>query len=116
MQRGGCVARADVPRQPVRLVQNWVDGGFTVAAGEVVLLENCRCNKGEKKNSEELAQKMAKLCDIYMKMYEDFFNNCNDPEWIIVPADQNWYQEWVVANAIYEKLVSLDMKYPGLKK
>jgi phosphoglycerate kinase len=34
--------------------------------GEVVLLENCRVNKGEKKNNEELAQKMAKLCDIYV--------------------------------------------------
>jgi phosphoglycerate kinase len=51
--------------KPVRLVQNWVDGGFEVKPGEVVLLENCRCNKGEKKNSDELAQKMAKLCDIY---------------------------------------------------
>lgn len=51
---------------PVRLVQNWVDGGFTVKPGEVVLLENCRCNKGEKKNSEELAEKMAKLCDVYV--------------------------------------------------
>jgi len=52
--------------QPVRLVQNWVDGGFTVQAGEVVLLENCRCNKGEKKNSDELAQKLAKLCDVWV--------------------------------------------------
>ncbi|MEC5384656.1 phosphoglycerate kinase [Uliginosibacterium sp. H3] len=51
--------------QPVRLVQNWVDGGFEVKPGEVVLLENCRVNKGEKKNSPELAAKMAKLCDIY---------------------------------------------------
>ncbi|MDP3537496.1 MAG: phosphoglycerate kinase [Azonexus sp.] len=51
---------------PVRLVQNWVDGGFDVKPGEVVLLENCRCNKGEKKNNDELAQKMAKLCDIYV--------------------------------------------------
>lgn len=51
--------------QPVRLIQNWVDGGFTVNPGEVVLLENCRCNEGEKKNSEELAEKMAKLCDVY---------------------------------------------------
>ena len=50
---------------PVRLVQNWVDGGFEVKPGEVVLLENCRVNKGEKKNSPELAAKMAKLCDIY---------------------------------------------------
>ena len=52
--------------KPVRLVQNWVDGGFSVAPGEVVLLENCRCNKGEKKDNEELAQKMAALCDIYV--------------------------------------------------
>ena len=51
--------------QPVRLIQNWVDGGFTVAPGEVVLLENCRSNRGEKKNSEELAARMAKLCDVY---------------------------------------------------
>ena len=52
--------------KPVRLIQNWVEGGFEVAPGEVVLLENCRCNKGEKKNNEELARKMAALCDIYV--------------------------------------------------
>ncbi|MBI2308974.1 MAG: phosphoglycerate kinase [Rhodocyclales bacterium] len=52
--------------KPVRLVADWVDGGFKVEPGEIVLLENCRCNKGEKKNSDELAQKMAKLCDIYV--------------------------------------------------
>ncbi|MBU3668093.1 MAG: phosphoglycerate kinase [Rhodocyclaceae bacterium] len=52
--------------KPVRLIQNWVDGGFDVKPGEVVLLENCRCNKGEKKDNEELAQKMAKLCDVYV--------------------------------------------------
>jgi phosphoglycerate kinase len=53
-------------QKPVRLITDWVDGGFEVKPGEVVLLENCRCNKGEKKNNEELAQKMAKLCDIYV--------------------------------------------------
>jgi phosphoglycerate kinase len=51
---------------PVRLVRDWVDGGFKVGAGEVVLLENCRVNKGEKKNDEGLARKMAALCDIYV--------------------------------------------------
>lgn len=51
--------------QPVALKSNWVDG-VDVAPGEVVLLENCRVNKGEKKNSDELAQKMAKLCDVYV--------------------------------------------------
>ena len=47
--------------KPVRLVHEWVDGGFEVKPGEVVLLENCRCNVGEKKNDEALAQKMAAL-------------------------------------------------------
>jgi phosphoglycerate kinase len=49
----------------VTLVANWVDG-VSVAPGQVVLLENCRVNKGEKKNNEELARKMAALCDIYV--------------------------------------------------
>jgi len=52
--------------KPVRLIQNWVDGGFEVNAGEVVMLENCRCNKGEKKSTDELSQKMAKLCDVWV--------------------------------------------------
>ncbi|AJG18068.1 Phosphoglycerate kinase [Cupriavidus basilensis] len=60
---------AELLGKPVKLVQNWVDGNGEVSAvkpGEVVLLENCRVNKGEKKNSDELAQKMAKLCDVYV--------------------------------------------------
>ncbi len=50
---------------PVPLVANWVDG-VTVVPGSVVLLENCRVNKGEKKNNEALARKMAALCDIFV--------------------------------------------------
>jgi len=52
--------------QPVRVVRDWVDGGFDVAEGEVVLLENCRFNKGEKKSLDETAQKYAKLCDVFV--------------------------------------------------
>jgi len=52
--------------RPVRLITDWVDGGFEVEAGQIVLLENCRCNVGEKKDSDELAQKMAALCDLYV--------------------------------------------------
>jgi phosphoglycerate kinase len=59
-KRLGELLGRDVP-----LVANWVDG-VTVAPGQVVLLENCRVNKGEKKNNEELARKMAQLCDIYV--------------------------------------------------
>ena len=49
----------------VPLKADWVEG-VRVAPGEVVLLENCRVNKGEKKNDEALARKMAGLCDIYV--------------------------------------------------
>jgi len=49
----------------VKLVSNWVDG-VDVAPGQVVLLENCRLNKGEKKNNEELSRKLAALCDIFV--------------------------------------------------
>ena len=49
----------------VPVVTNWV-AGVQVAPGQVVMLENCRVNKGEKNNSEELARKMAALCDIYV--------------------------------------------------
>ncbi len=51
--------------QPVRLQADWIDG-VAVQPGEVVLLENCRVNVGEKKNKPELAQKLAKLCDIFV--------------------------------------------------
>jgi len=50
---------------PVPLKRDWLDG-VTAAPGEVVLLENVRFNKGEKKDSDELARKMAALCDIYV--------------------------------------------------
>lgn len=51
--------------QPVRLIKDWLDG-VEVSEGEAVLCENVRFNVGEKKNKDELAQKMAKLCDIYV--------------------------------------------------
>jgi phosphoglycerate kinase len=54
--------------RPVPLVSNWVDlpGGVQVAPGEVVMLENCRLNQGEKKNDAALARKLAALCDIFV--------------------------------------------------
>ena len=52
--------------KPVRLIKNWVNGGFDVAAGEPVLLENCRFNKGEKKSLDETAKKYAALCDVFV--------------------------------------------------
>ena len=56
---------AELLGRDVPLVADWV-GGVSVAAGQVVMLENCRVNVGEKKNSESLAKQMAALCDIYV--------------------------------------------------
>lgn len=52
--------------KPVRLIKEWVDGGFEVAEGELVLLENCRFNKGEKKSVDETSRKYAALCDVFV--------------------------------------------------
>ena len=58
----------------------------------------------------------AKLWDIYMQMYEECFNNCMTPEWTIVPADQNWYKEYLIASQLHDLLKGLNMQFPGLKK
>ena len=52
--------------KPVRLIKDWVDGGFDVDEGELVILENCRINKGEKKNVDDTAKKYAALCDVFV--------------------------------------------------
>jgi phosphoglycerate kinase len=56
---------SEIMKRDVALKSNWVDG-VDVAPGELVLLENCRINVGEKKNSDDLAKKMAALCDVYV--------------------------------------------------
>ena len=56
---------AELLGRPVRLVRDWVDG-VELAVGDVALLENCRCNPGEKKNDPDLARRMAALCDVYV--------------------------------------------------
>jgi phosphoglycerate kinase len=57
---------AELLGMPVRLVANWVDG-VEVKPGAVVMLENCRGNKGEKKNDDAIAKELAALCDVYVK-------------------------------------------------
>jgi phosphoglycerate kinase len=57
--------------QPVRLVKNWLapnapEDSLTTADGQLILLENCRFNVGEKKNNDELAKKYAALCDVFV--------------------------------------------------
>jgi phosphoglycerate kinase len=50
----------------IRLIREWTDGGFDVADGELVVLENCRVNKGEKKSLDDTAKKYAALCDVFV--------------------------------------------------
>lgn len=57
---------AELLGRPVPLIRDWVAQGAQVAPGNLVVLENCRLNVGEKANDEALAQKMAAMCDIYV--------------------------------------------------
>src|SRR3989441_4320140 len=60
---------AELLGREIPLIRDWVDGGAwhaNLKPGDVVLLENCRFNKGEKKDDESLARKMARLCDVYV--------------------------------------------------
>ena len=58
----------------------------------------------------------AKLWDKYMNLYEDVFKKCNHVPWNIIPADQNWYKEYLVAQKMVAVLKSLNMHYPPLKE
>jgi PPK2 family polyphosphate:nucleotide phosphotransferase len=58
----------------------------------------------------------AKLWDNYMAAFEDCFEHCNDVPWTVVPADQNWYKEYIIAHTLLKALEKLDMQYPELKK
>jgi PPK2 family polyphosphate:nucleotide phosphotransferase len=58
----------------------------------------------------------AKNWDKYHQYYEEVFEHCSEIPWHIIPADQNWYKEYLVAHKLREVLKSLDMQYPGLKK
>jgi len=58
----------------------------------------------------------AEKWDQYMQVYEDVFENCNAIPWTIVPADQNWYKEYIIAKTLVKQLKDLGMKYPQLAK
>jgi phosphoglycerate kinase len=60
-ERLGALLKRKVP-----LVRDWVEKPFEVKPGQVVMLENCRVNKGEKKDDEALSRKIAALCDVYV--------------------------------------------------
>jgi phosphoglycerate kinase len=70
----------ELMRREVRLIRDWVNGGVwhsSLAMGDLVLLENCRVNPGEKKDSVPLARQMANLCDVYCN---DAFGTAHRPE------------------------------------
>ncbi len=67
-----------------------------------------------KHNENDL--KEAKLWDVYMKMYQDCFKYCNTIPWMITPADQNWYKDYIITEALYKLLKGLKMEYPRIEK
>ncbi len=60
--------------------------------------------------------KESQLWNTYMKYYQEAFTQCNAIPWQIIPADQNWYKNFLVAEKLLETMKSLKMKFPGLKK
>lgn len=60
--------------------------------------------------------KQRRKWEEYMRTYEMIFRKCNDPQWNIIPADQNWYKEYLVAMVVYKKLRRLKLRYPELNK
>ncbi len=67
-----------------------------------------------KYNANDFAE--AKLRDKYVKYYEAAFDHCNHIPWHIIPSDQNWYKNYLVASLLRDTLKGFKMKYPGLKK
>lgn len=57
-----------------------------------------------------------KYWDAFRRMYEDIFTHCSAVPWTVVPADQNWYKEYIVAKQLVEGLQALNMQYPDLKE
>jgi polyphosphate kinase 2 (PPK2 family) len=60
--------------------------------------------------------RVASKFDNYLNSYEKIFKNCDKPAWHIIPSDQKWYKEYLIASIILEKLNSLDLQYPPMVK
>jgi PPK2 family polyphosphate:nucleotide phosphotransferase len=69
--------------------------------------------KAWKYNARDFGE--AKLWDKYMTMYHEVFEHCNKVPWTIVPADQNWYKEYLIAKTITDSLEKLNMNFPPFK-
>ena len=67
-----------------------------------------------KHNSKDFEE--SKLWDKYMEMYQEVFSTCNEAPWHMIPADQNWYKEHLVARLLVDALENLQMQYPRLKQ
>jgi PPK2 family polyphosphate:nucleotide phosphotransferase len=67
-----------------------------------------------KYNSEDW--KTNEKYDTYLSYYQEVIDNCNNPEWTIVPADNNWYKEYLIAKKIHETMSAMELSYPPLAK
>lgn len=84
---------------------------------QLIRLQERMTDPAKKWKHSETDFKEREYWDDYMKAYESAFENCSDAaDWHVVPADQNWYKEYVIAKKVTETLEGLNMKYPGFKK
>jgi len=68
--------------------------------------------KNWKYNSSD--EKTAKQWPQYRKAYQEIFEKCNDIPWHIIPADKNWFKEYLIAKKVAETLLELDLNFPNL--
>ena len=78
-------------------------------------LEERKTNPAKMWKYNENDYKERELWGEYKKMYEDAFANCNQPPWTIIPSDQNWYKEHLIASKLHDTLKTLEMKFPEMK-
>ena len=84
---------------------------------QLIRLEERMSDKTKMWKYNENDIKEREFWNEYMKAYEAVFENCSKyANWHIIPADQNWYKEYIIATKVVETLEGFKMKFPGLKK
>jgi len=105
--------------------QNLVDAGTTVLKFYLHISQEEQAERFKERQTNPAKMwkfnpkdlKESKKWDDYMEAYEDMLQNCS-PEipWTVVPSDQNWYKEYLIAETIVESLEKLELRYPEIEK
>ena len=82
--------------------------------GQLANLEERKVNPKKMWKHKDQDWKERELWKEYMTAYEDVFNNCSKVEWNIIPTDQNWYKEYLIAQKVRDTLKAMKLEYPKL--